>query len=218
MTSALVRKTWRDDRRAVLGWAVGVAAFTTMYTSFYSQFQGAAELKQDALPQGMLDFLGIADMLSPEDFSEPLMGRIFAAIVREHSLGKAANSVTLRAYFGDDPDMAECGGPGFLATLTGSGVAMIGARDFARQIADLASRRRLIDGLNRTANLKDSCPAVIIGRKLAHIFAGGDAPKGFADRGELARLGPAGDRLGVDAEHRRHLCRGQQGLCLWCTC
>ncbi|TDB73144.1 ABC transporter permease subunit [Micromonospora sp. KC723] len=77
MLPALVRKTWRDDRRAVLGWAVGVAAFTTIYTSFYRQFQGAAELKQEALPQGMLDFLGIADMFSPAGY---LQATIFSLV------------------------------------------------------------------------------------------------------------------------------------------
>jgi ABC-2 type transport system permease protein len=77
MLPALVRKTWRDDRRAVLGWVVGVAAFTVMYTSFYSQFQGAAELKQDALPQEMLDFLGVADMLSPAGY---LQATVFSLI------------------------------------------------------------------------------------------------------------------------------------------
>ena len=73
MLPALVRKTWRDDRRALIGWTVGVAAFTAIYTSFYSQFQGAAELKQDALPQGMLDFLGIQDMLSPAGYLQALI-------------------------------------------------------------------------------------------------------------------------------------------------
>lgn len=77
MLPVLVRKTWRDDRRAVIGWAVGVAAFTTIYTSFYSQFQGAAQLKQDALPPGMLEFLGISDMLSPAGY---LQATIFSLI------------------------------------------------------------------------------------------------------------------------------------------
>ncbi|WP_431977520.1 ABC transporter permease subunit [Micromonospora haikouensis] len=77
MLPALVRKTWRDDRRALIGWAVGVALFTVVYTSFYSQFQGAAELKQDALPQEMLDFLGIADMLSPVGY---LQATVFSLI------------------------------------------------------------------------------------------------------------------------------------------
>ncbi|GAA0717117.1 ABC transporter permease subunit [Dactylosporangium roseum] len=77
MLPALVRKTWRDDRRALIGWAVGVAAFTAVYTSFYADFQGAAELKQDALPKGMLDFLGIADMRSPAGY---LQATVFSLI------------------------------------------------------------------------------------------------------------------------------------------
>ncbi|MEV0271503.1 ABC transporter permease subunit [Hamadaea sp. NPDC050747] len=77
MLPALVRKTWRDDRRALIGWAVGVAAFTAIYTSFYTQFQDAAKLKQDALPKGMLDFLGIADMLSPAGY---LQATVFSLI------------------------------------------------------------------------------------------------------------------------------------------
>ncbi|NJP35510.1 ABC transporter permease subunit [Micromonospora thermarum] len=77
MLPPLVRKTWRDDRRAVIGWTVGVGLFTAVYTGFYSQFQGAAELKQNALPQGMLDFLGIADMLSPAGY---LQATVFSLI------------------------------------------------------------------------------------------------------------------------------------------
>lgn len=77
MLPPLVRKTWRDDRRALIGWAVGVAAFTSIYTGFYSQFQGAAELKQDALPQGMLDFLGIQDMVSAAGY---LQATVFSLI------------------------------------------------------------------------------------------------------------------------------------------
>lgn len=77
MLPALVRKSWRDDQRALLGWAVGVTAFTAIYTSFYSQFEGAAQLKQDALPQGMLEFLGIADMASPAGY---LQATVFSLI------------------------------------------------------------------------------------------------------------------------------------------
>ncbi len=77
MLPPLVRKTWRDDRRAIIGWATGVGAFTAIYTGFYSQFQGAAELKQNALPQEMLDFLGIADMLSPAGY---LQATVFSLI------------------------------------------------------------------------------------------------------------------------------------------
>ena len=40
--------------------------------------------------------------------------------------------------------MKEVGGPAYLAQLTGSGAAVIGARDFAAQIYDLALLRALI--------------------------------------------------------------------------
>lgn len=89
----------------------------------------------------------VADRLMPEDFSEPLMGRIFSAIVREHALKREASPVTLRPYFTDDAAMREVGGPGFLAQLTGSGAAVVGINGFVDQILDLAARRRLVASL-----------------------------------------------------------------------
>ena len=56
----------------------------------------------------------------------------------------AATPVTLKPMFDADPAMAELGGPGYLATLTQNGVAVLAARDFASQIYDLALLRELI--------------------------------------------------------------------------
>ena len=89
----------------------------------------------------------VADSLTAEDFSEPLNGRIFSAIVRDHSLGRPANPITLRPYFTEDAAMAELGGPGFLGKLTGSGAQPIGWQGFVDQIRDLSARRRLVDGM-----------------------------------------------------------------------
>lgn len=88
-----------------------------------------------------------ADIVQPEDFAEPVHGRIFSLIVRERSLGKSANPVTLPPFLKDDPAYQELGA-GYLAQLTGSGASMVGAIDFARQVRDLASRRRLVEGLD----------------------------------------------------------------------
>ena len=55
-----------------------------------------------------------------------------------------ANPVTLRPAFEADEAMKEVGGPAYLAQLTGSGAAVIGARDFAAQIYDLALLRALV--------------------------------------------------------------------------
>ena len=88
-----------------------------------------------------------ADIVRPGDFAEPFMGRLFAAILKEHSLNKSANPVTLKPYFEGDPALKELGGIGFLAKLTGSGATLIGAIDFAGQIAELGARRRFSEAL-----------------------------------------------------------------------
>ena len=65
-----------------------------------------------------------------------------------------ATPVTLRPMFEADPAMKELGGPGYLARLTGSGAGLIGARQFAQQIYDLAMLRTLIE--RRVATLVDN--------------------------------------------------------------
>jgi replicative DNA helicase len=82
--------------------------------------------------------------LRPEHFFEPLHGRIYDAILRTTDKNMVANPVTLKPLFDGDEAMKEVGGPAYLAQLTGSGAAIIGARDFAQQIYDLALLRALV--------------------------------------------------------------------------
>jgi replicative DNA helicase len=82
--------------------------------------------------------------LKPHHFFEPLHGRIYEAILRLTDRNMIANPVTLRPLFEVDEGIKEVGGPAYLAQLTGSGAAVIGARDFAAQIYDLALLRALI--------------------------------------------------------------------------
>ena len=77
-------------------------------------------------------------------FAEPLHGRIYDSILRLTDKNMVANPVTLRPMFEADEGMKEVGGAAYLAQLTGSGAAIIGARDFAQQIYDLALLRALI--------------------------------------------------------------------------
>jgi replicative DNA helicase len=95
----------------------------------------------------MLDNRIVEDVqvrLRPEHFYEPLHGRIYEAILRLVDRNMLATPVTLRPLFEGDVGMRELGGPSYLAQLTGSGAAIIGARDFAQQIYDLALLRALI--------------------------------------------------------------------------
>jgi replicative DNA helicase len=82
--------------------------------------------------------------LKPDHFFEPLHGRIYDAILKLTDSNRIANPVTLKPLFDADEGMKEVGGPAYLAQLTGSGAAVIGARDFAAQIYDLALLRALV--------------------------------------------------------------------------
>ena len=82
--------------------------------------------------------------LRPHHFFEPLHGRIYESILRMTDRNMVANPVTLRPLYEADEAMKEVGGAAYLAQLTGSGAAVIGARDFAQQIYDLALLRSLV--------------------------------------------------------------------------
>ena len=82
--------------------------------------------------------------LKPEHFFEPVHGRIYDVILKLADRNMIANPVTLKPMFDGDEAMKELGGPAYLAQLTGSGAALIGARDFAEQVYDLALLRELV--------------------------------------------------------------------------
>ncbi len=82
--------------------------------------------------------------LKPHHFFEPLHGRIYEAVLRMTDKNMVANPVTLKPIFEADEAINQVGGPAYLAQLTGSGAAVIGARDFAAQIYDLALLRALV--------------------------------------------------------------------------
>ena len=95
----------------------------------------------------MLDNRLVEDVgmkLKSHHFHEAVHGRIFDAILKLTDRNMVANPVTLRPMFEADEGMKEVGGPGYLATLTGSGATLIAAKDFAQQIYDLALLRSLI--------------------------------------------------------------------------
>jgi len=83
--------------------------------------------------------------LKPEHFFEPLHGRIYEAVMRLVERDMVANPVTLKPMLDQDPALRELGGASYLAQLTGNGAALLGARDFAQQIYDLALLRQLVN-------------------------------------------------------------------------
>jgi replicative DNA helicase len=87
--------------------------------------------------------------LRADHFYEPLHGRIFEQIRRLVDKNMLATPVTLKPVFEADEEMKLLGGPGYLAQLTGSAAPIIGARDFATQVYDLAQLRALV-GVGRS--------------------------------------------------------------------
>ncbi|GAA4776211.1 replicative DNA helicase [Stakelama sediminis] len=86
----------------------------------------------------------IIDRLEAEHFFEPVHARIYSRIKELRVADMLANPVTLRPMFAEDEGMKALGGPAYLAQLTGSGAGLIGARQFAQQIYDLAMLRALV--------------------------------------------------------------------------
>lgn len=113
---------------------------------------GALMMKNDLID-------GVADRLKPEDFSEELFGRIYSVIVREASLGRAANAATLKPYLEQDPALEEVGGLKFLARLTADTGLLVIFRTAVDQVIDMARRRKLIAGLDRAREMANDMAA-----------------------------------------------------------
>lgn len=113
----------------------------------------------------------VLEILDIEDLYEPLHQRILYEIQVMVADGKTANPVTLRPLFVNDPAIIDLGGPAYLARLTEEvAFGMIGTRDCARQIADLAARRRMYDVMVE----KTEAIADVAAEKLSDVTTGLD--------------------------------------------
>lgn len=102
------------------------------------------------LMSGMCEVDRVADTLSSLDFSEPVHARIYEVIVDQASKGKPCSPVAVKNFFDGDEAIARMGGISYLARLTGN-ASGFGAAENAKMLADLATRRRMADGLRMAA-------------------------------------------------------------------
>jgi replicative DNA helicase len=86
----------------------------------------------------------VSDFLSPDDFYDPIHGRIYAAATTMINRGQIADPKTLRGLFENEPALAPLGGAQYLADLAASVVTIINAEDYGQLIHDLFLRRQLI--------------------------------------------------------------------------
>lgn len=99
---------------------------------------GAIFLHNDAMDR-------VGDILRGHHFFEPLHGQIFEAMQRTIGAGKLATPVTLKTAFEGYPDINEdMTVPQYLGRLVTHATTVVGARDYAKTILDLATRRSLV--------------------------------------------------------------------------
>lgn len=82
--------------------------------------------------------------LEPEDFYEPLHGRIFHATRHLISEGNAATPSTLAGYFNSDATLNEVGGIKYLTSLLFNQAVPMSIVSHAQLIRDFALRRRML--------------------------------------------------------------------------
>ncbi|MFN3449669.1 MAG: replicative DNA helicase, partial [Roseococcus sp.] len=80
-----------------------------------------------------------------EHFADAIHGRIYAAIRRRIEAGHLADAITLRHEFEHSGELAEVGGPAYLAQLLSAMVGIVNAGEYGRLIHDCWLRRQLIE-------------------------------------------------------------------------
>ena len=86
----------------------------------------------------------ISELLTPNDFYDPVHGRIYDAMSTLINRGQIADPKTLRGLFDNDPALASLGGAQYLGDLAASVISIINVEDYARLIHDLYLRRQMI--------------------------------------------------------------------------
>ena len=86
----------------------------------------------------------LSDKVMPEDFGDPLHGRIYSAMLRFSAKGMRADAMTLRPIFATDSD-AQYGA--YLDQLVEAPAVVAAAPAIAEQVADLAARRKARDAM-----------------------------------------------------------------------
>jgi replicative DNA helicase len=87
----------------------------------------------------------VGDFLLPENFFEPLHGKIFETIQKLTDKGIIANPVTLKNHFQDNEAFNEVGGSAYLLKLASMASGIMDIRDYGKIIYNMHISRNLIN-------------------------------------------------------------------------
>jgi replicative DNA helicase len=139
----------------------------------------------------------VADFLRPEHFADRVHGVIYEAISKKIEAGGFVDAVTLKTMFEGSGQLAEVGGPAYIATLLSAMVSIITTGEYGRAVYEAWLRRQLIDfGSDTAAKAFEASPDVNASalleeaeQKLFAITAGvGSSQDGPVTIGECVRL------------------------------
>jgi hypothetical protein len=124
------------------------------------------QLEQALLGAILLDnaaYAAVAPLVDDADFFDPLHEKIFGAIAETIEAGRRADPVTLKARFaGHKPIGPGMTVPQYLGHIVANVPTTINRQDYARQVRELAARRRMIvaleDGAEAAYDVAQSWP------------------------------------------------------------
>lgn len=149
----------------------------------------------------------VAAILKPEDFYEPAHQKLFKLIIFRAEEGKEANPVTLKLQVQRDPLFKPLGGAAYLATLSSGLAGLIGWRDFAVQVAELARMREISEAAEEaaqsftegnvtlsqaTARLDDALARAVYLEKPVQVFTAADLMRKVRERSERLTMNALG--------------------------
>ncbi|MBU6497246.1 MAG: replicative DNA helicase [Rhodospirillales bacterium] len=156
----------------------------------------------------------VSEFLTWDHFTDPIHGRIYAAIARRIEAGQLADVVTLKGEFEHSGVLAEVGGTAYLAQLLSAMVGIINAGEYGRAIYDAWVRRQLIDIGEVVVNNAFGAEPELDGLKqveAAEQALFDLAAKGGSDRGFMAFKDALIEAIGA-AERAFHRAGGVSGL------
>lgn len=87
----------------------------------------------------------VSDLVAARDFFEPVHGRLFDEFAARVQGGRGVDPVVLKDFAAQDEALTNLGGQRYLVNLLKGAVSTFFVADYAREISDLAQKRRLMD-------------------------------------------------------------------------
>lgn len=121
----------------------------------------------------------VGAMVNADHFYDPVHARIWKHIVGRVANDHLASPVTLKVDMEADDGLKELGGPTYLVNLAGAAISSFAVRDYARDLVEIASRRKIvraaqdvIEGVMAGGGAQDAASAL----EMAAMAAQDDAP------------------------------------------